>query len=117
MPAEPALSSAQRIQAVARSIPAGRVAAYGQVADLAGLPGRARMVGRALGEDDERHSLPWHRVLCADGRIAFPPDSPHFSLQRERLLAEGVIVSGGRVDMRRYRWQPSLAELAFGLDF
>ncbi len=109
--------AATRIQEVTRRIPAGRVANYGQVADLAGLPGRARMVGRALGGDTDRATLPWHRVLCADGRIAFPPDSAHFRTQRERLLAEGVLVENGRVNLRRYRWQPSLAELAFGMDF
>ena len=112
-----ALPPYQRLQRVARMIPAGCVASYGQVADLAGLPGRARMVGRALGADPERDSLPWHRVLCADGRIAFGPDDEAFATQRARLLAEGVTVRGGRVDMGRFRWQPSLAELAFGLDF
>ena len=111
------LTPAERIQAVTRQIPAGHVAAYGQVADLAGLPGRARMVGRALGQDDDRHNLPWHRVLCSDGRIAFPRDSRHFQMQRERLLSEGVIVENGRVSMSKYRWQPSLAELAFGLEY
>ena len=115
--APPALPPYQRLQRVARMIPAGCVASYGQVADLAGLPGRARMVGRALGADPERDSLPWHRVLCADGRIAFGPDDGAFATQRARLLAEGVIVRGGRVDMGRFRWQPGLAELAFGLDF
>ncbi len=111
------VAPAQRIQSVTRRIPRGAVANYGQIADLAGLPGRARMVGRALGQDDDRSTLPWHRVLCSDGRIAFPPDSDAFAVQRERLLAEGVIVQNGRVDMRRHRWQPSLAELAFGMDF
>ncbi len=112
-----ALTPAQRIQTVTRCIPAGSVAGYGQIADLAGLPGRARMVGRALGEDADHETLPWHRVLCADGRIAFPRDTEAFARQRARLLAEGVIVENGRVDMHRYRWQPSLAELAFGMDF
>lgn len=109
--------AATRIQQVTRKIPTGSVANYGQIADLAGLPGRARMVGRALGADPDRLTLPWHRVLCADGRIAFPPDSESFQVQRERLRAEGVLVQGGRVNLRQYRWQPSLAELAFGLDF
>lgn len=111
------LSPVERIQAVTRLIPQGRVAAYGQVADLAGLPGRARMVGRALGLDEDKDTLPWHRVLCADGRIAFPRDSELFDVQRHRLLNEGVTVREGRVAMKQCRWQPSLAELAFGLPF
>lgn len=111
------MTAAERIQSVTRRIPSGCVASYGQVADLAGLPGRARMVGRALGQDDDPDSLPWYRVLRSDGRLALPPDSDSFRLQRDQLLAEGVLVKAGRVSMRDYRWQPNLAELAFGMEF
>lgn len=107
----------ERIRKVCRSIPEGCVASYGQLADLAGLPGRARMVGRALGDDDDRSTLPWHRVLRADGKIAFPTDSDIFREQRERLLAEGVLVQNGRVALDTFGWKPSLVELAFGIDF
>jgi methylated-DNA-protein-cysteine methyltransferase-like protein len=46
-------------------------------------------------------ALPWHRVLRADGRIAFPPGSPGHDEQCRRLLAEGVDVRAGRVRMQR----------------
>ncbi|KGM57567.1 cysteine methyltransferase [Lysobacter arseniciresistens ZS79] len=79
-----------------RAIPPGRVAGYGEVARRAGLPGRARMVARLLSGNGDR-DLPWHRVLRSDGRIAFPPDSPEFAEQSQRLRAEGVRVENGRV--------------------
>lgn len=90
-----------RILAAIRAIPRGEVAAYGVVAQRAGLPGRARLVARVLAQGDAA-DLPWHRVLRADGRIAFPPGSEPFRTQRARLQAEGVTVdANGRVRMPR----------------
>ena len=90
-----------RILAAIRAIPRGEVAAYGVVAQRAGLPGRARLVARVLAQGDAT-DLPWHRVLRADGRIAFPPGSEPFRTQRVRLQAEGVTVdANGRVRMPR----------------
>jgi methylated-DNA-protein-cysteine methyltransferase-like protein len=90
------VSSADRILAAIRAIPAGQVAGYGHVARRAGLPGRARLVARVL-RDHGDPDLPWHRVLRSDGRIAFPPDSEGFAEQTQRLRAEGVDVRDGRV--------------------
>lgn len=87
---------------IIENLPSGRVASYGQIALMAGLPGRARLVGRALRESPENRPLPWHRVLGANGRSAFPVDSPAYLEQRGRLLAEGVVFQGERVDFRRY---------------
>lgn len=108
-------SSYRKMQQVCRLIPAGCVASYGQVAALAGVPRGARMVGRALGADPDRDTLPWHRVLLSDGRLAFAKDSQGFVTQRDRLVAEGVLVRNGRVNMHTHRWQPSVMDLAFGL--
>jgi len=92
-------------------IPRGRVASYGEIAVRAGLPGRARLVGRILGEHPDL-KLPWQRVLRSDGRIAFPPGSRGYREQRARLLDEGVTVNRGRVDLKRFGWQRDLdAEL------
>lgn len=99
-----AVTPAERIEATVASIPHGCVASYGQIADVAGLPGRARMVGRVLRDAPAERGLPWHRVLRADGRIAFPPGSDAGHRQRERLAAEGVLVRNGRVDLKRYAW-------------
>ncbi len=101
----------QRIRETVREIPAGRVASYGQVADVAGLPRAARQVGQALRNLSDATDVPWHRVLRSTGAIAFARGSPAYREQRRRLEREGVIVLHGKVDMQTYRWQPPLDEL------
>ena len=97
----------QRIHAMVDSIPAGRVATYGQVAREAGLPGRARLVGRALRNLPEGSTLPWHRVLNASGKISLSPGSTGCRAQRRLLESEGVQFDPrGRIDLRRFGWQP-----------
>jgi len=91
-----AKAAIKRIHAAIRAIPSGSVAGYGVIARRAGLPGRARLVARVLSNNDDA-SLPWHRVLRSDGRIAFPPDSEGHAEQARRLRAEGVPVEDGRV--------------------
>lgn len=108
-PASPALNEADacaRIWAVVARIPHGRVATYGQIAAEAGLLRRARLAGYALRHAPEALALPWHRVLNAQGRISLPAGSTAAARQRERLQAEGVELVNGRVDLKRYRWQP-----------
>jgi methylated-DNA-protein-cysteine methyltransferase-like protein len=96
------------IRGIIAAIPRGRVASYGEVAARAGLPRRARLVGRVLREAGDAAKLPWHRVLRADGRFAFAPGSRGFREQRARLLDEGVSVRAGRVDLARFGWQRDL---------
>ena len=88
--------AAGRILAAVRAIPRGQVAGYGEVARRAGLPGRARLAARVLSGNTDP-DLPWHRVLRADGRIAFPEGSDGFREQAQRLRADGVAVVNGRV--------------------
>jgi len=85
------------ILAAVRTIPRGRVAGYGQVAALAGLVGRARLVGRVLAQSSGIARLPWHRVLRSNGCLAFPAGSASFDEQTRRLLVEGVLVRAGRI--------------------
>ncbi len=87
----------QEIWAVVGAIPRGSVTTYGAVARAAGLPGRARMAGRALRESPKEMKLPWHRVVGAGGRIVFPLSSLNHREQARRLRAEGVAVKAGRV--------------------
>ena len=93
-------AAADRILAAVRAIPRGQVAGYGEVARRAGLPGRARLAARVLSTNTDR-TLPWHRVVRSDGRIAFPEGSDGFREQSRRLRSEGVAVSNGRVLMAR----------------
>jgi methylated-DNA-protein-cysteine methyltransferase-like protein len=94
------------------AIPRGEFATYGGIARRAGLPGRARMVGHALKVAPATLKLPWHRVLGAGGRIAFPHGSAQFAEQRRRLRAEGVEIVRGRVvrsvepDLDALLWKP-----------
>jgi methylated-DNA-protein-cysteine methyltransferase-like protein len=90
-----------------RSIPRGRVATYGQIAALAGRERGARGVAWILHSSSEKAGLPWHRVIGASGRISLPRGRG-FAQQKRRLAAEGVAVGpGGRIDLKRYRWEPS----------
>ncbi len=95
-----------RIRAVVRRIPRGRVATYGDVAARAGLPGRARLVGTVLGMSPEGTSLPWHRVVGAGGVLSVGRYAPHAArTQRLRLEREDVrFTRAGRVDLARHRW-------------
>jgi methylated-DNA-protein-cysteine methyltransferase-like protein len=100
-------SSYARIYAVVRRIPRGRVATYGQVAHLAGLPGHARQVGYALHATPHELELPWHRVINSRGEISRRSDSQFEDIQLQLLAAEGVAPSdNGRIDLNRLQWRP-----------
>ncbi len=103
----------RRIYAVVAAIPAGQVMSYGEVARRAGLGRAARLVGRALAGCPP--DLPWHRVVNAAGRISLPPGSAAAAEQRQRLVAEGVIVSAAGIG-KCHRWDPvaALDELLWG---
>lgn len=95
----------RRIYAAVRRIPRGRVATYGQVATLAGLPRHARQVGYALHALPEGSGVPWQRVVNAAGAVS-PRADPRFAgEQRTRLEREGVVFNGnGRIALSRYQW-------------
>ena len=93
---------------IVRQIPAGKVATYGQIARLAGMPRCARTVGYAMAGCQDP-SVPCHRVVDRLGgtKAAFDVHAP--GAQRALLEAEGVIVqAGGRVDLRQCQWRPHL---------
>ncbi len=97
-----------QIYRIVRDIPHAQVATYGQIADLAGLPGQARLVGYALfrvaGSDD----VPWHRVINAKGMISESPfREGNDYLQRSLLESEGIPFDAtGKINLHQYRWQP-----------
>ena len=110
-------SSYQKIWNTVLNIPAGKVSSYGQIADLAGLPGRARLVGKALGYSPKEMQVPWYRVLRSDGKIAFQSGSEQALTQAGLLQEEGVAVIKNRIKLAEYQWQPDLAELLFKLEY
>ena len=101
----------RRIWETILDIPKGSVANYGQIAEISGIPRGARQVAYALRHAPENLELPWHRVITSSGKIAFDSNSRHFRAQRDRLSEEGVPVTNGKVDMKKYRWEPGLDEL------
>jgi methylated-DNA-protein-cysteine methyltransferase-like protein len=101
----------RRIWETIQDIPRGRVANYGQVAEIAGIPRGARQVGYALRHAPKGLGLPWHRVITSSGRSAFDQNTRAFRTQRDRLAEEGVAMLNGKVDMSKYRWMPDLDEL------
>lgn len=94
----------QRIWQVVASIPAGKVASYGQVAMLAGLPRGARLVGRVLSSLPRDSKLPWYRVIRADGKLAFPEGSDRYRRQRDRLAQDGVALLNAKVSRVLFQW-------------
>jgi methylated-DNA-protein-cysteine methyltransferase-like protein len=97
----------RQIWAVVRRIPRGKVATYGQIAEMAGLPGGARVAGAAMRAGK---GIPWQRVLGKRGRnragVAIL-DPVGAAVQRRLLKAEGVAVTDrGLIDLVRYGWAP-----------
>jgi methylated-DNA-protein-cysteine methyltransferase-like protein len=96
------------MQELIRAIPRGRVATYGQIAVMAGLPNGARQVARLLASSSRAHRLPWHRVINASGGISLASGAGG-ELQRSLLAGEGVAFRRGKVNLRRFGWRPTLA--------
>ncbi|MCL6481531.1 MAG: MGMT family protein [Firmicutes bacterium] len=90
-----------------RKIPRGRVVTYGQLARALQLRGGARTAGRALAACPAGRGIPWQRVVGAGGKLLLR--EPLRLLQRRLLEAEGVRLTGGRVDLARHQWTPSRA--------
>ena len=99
------LARLQLYQVIA-SIPEGKVASYGQLANLSGQTGAARWVGYCLRHLPKDTSLPWQRVITASGKLAFPEQSEDYWRQRNLLESEGVTLFNHKVNMRHFRWQP-----------
>ncbi|KAA3610586.1 MAG: hypothetical protein DWQ05_21445 [Calditrichaeota bacterium] len=86
-------------------IPEGKVATYGQIAALAGFPGRARHVGWILNQTNTPN-LPWHRVINSRGTISLPHNGK-YQLQKVLLQDEGVLFNDNDIiDLKQFCWQP-----------
>ena len=100
-----------RVYALVRQIPHGKVLSYSKVAQLLGVPHGARAVGWALhnlGNNPDIEDVPWQRVINAQGYVSIKSIENGAMVQRARLEAEGVIFDdSGRVDMKRFGWAVS----------
>ena len=87
-------------------IPYGKVASYGQIARLAGLPKHARLVGYVLKHLDKESQIPWYRVINSQGRIRVTHiDENGKNIQQDLLEAEGVYLLNGKVSLKKFGWQ------------
>ncbi len=84
-------------------IPTGQVSTYGAIAKAAGLPGYARFVGQVLKQLPKDTSLPWHRVINAQGKLSFPEHSPAFIEQKKRLFKEGIKLINNKISLKQYQ--------------
>ena len=90
---------------VIAQIPYGRVASYGQIARLAGIPKHSRLVGYVLKHMDADSSLPWYRVINSQGKISLSKlNDQGQNIQAQLLLAEGILVIGDKVKMKEVQW-------------
>ena len=93
-----------RIYEVVNQVPRGKVANYGQIAQIVGVGCDARMVGYALASTPEGSDIPWQRIVNRQGKISLPGQGGE--IQRMRLEAEGITFDArGRIDMKRFGWQ------------
>lgn len=100
---------ARQILQVVALIPYGKVASYGQIAKLAGLPKHARLVGYVLKHLDQAAEIPWHRVINSQGKISLSKlDHCEENIQRLKLLEEGVMVIADKINLKQYQWMNDL---------
>lgn len=96
----------QRVLAVVKKIPRGKVAFYGQVAAMAGSPRGARQVVRTLHSSSKKEKLPWHRVINKQGKIALKPNQG-YEVQKAMLEKEGIRFNlYDKIDLNRFGWRP-----------
>lgn len=92
-----------RIYKVVHQVPRGRVASYGQIAEIVGAGCDARMVGYAMAATPDGSDVPWQRIVNREGKISLPGQGGE--IQRMRLEAEGVTFDArNRIDMQRFGW-------------
>ena len=100
------MSSYENIYQIVRKIPTGKVATYGQIAELARLPRQARLVGYALHNVPDK-DIPWHRVVNAKGEISNYGEDQWIKYHRALLEAEGIVINEkGKISLKQFQWQP-----------
>ena len=110
----PDRSWAKQVWKVVLDIPPGHVLTYGEVARLSGQPRYARRVSQALRWAPRSMTLPWHRVINAQGKISFPPDSSGWQRQKDLLEREGVLFLNGKVDLQVFGYRGAVDKLLWG---
>ncbi|MCH7297293.1 MULTISPECIES: MGMT family protein [Acinetobacter] len=97
----------RQILEVIALIPYGKVASYGQIAKLAGLPKHPRLVGYVLKHLDQESEIPWYRVINSQGKISVTRiNEKGENVQQNLLEQEGIYLLNGKVSLKVFGWQP-----------
>lgn len=96
----------QKVYEFLRTIPKGKVVTYGQIAQYLGNKGLARVVGNILHGNPQPDVYPCFKVVNAQGRLAEHFGCGGLQEQKRRLEADGIRVTDGRVDLKKYQWRP-----------
>ena len=96
-----------RVYTLAKQIPKGKVATYGQLAKLAGSPGAARAVGMCMKHNPDMPTIPCHRVVSSIGELTGYSAGEGVTTKKQMLLKEGVKFINNRVDLEKSRWEPT----------
>lgn len=96
----------KNVDEILRNIPVGSVTTYGAIAEKAGLRSGARMVGWILNSLKHDQSMPCHRVINRMGELSGSGHFPSPTYMEDMLKSEGIEVKDGRVDIKKYFWQP-----------
>ena len=91
-----------------KQIPKGKVAAYGDIAMLSGLPGQQRLVGYALHNLPRNSGVPWQRVINSQGKISLPKKSGDYARQKKLLEKEGVVFEREKINLEKFGIMQSL---------
>jgi methylated-DNA-protein-cysteine methyltransferase-like protein len=102
----------QKVYAIARQVPHGKVVTYGAIARAIGAPGAARMVGWAMNKSHEQEEyVPAHRVVNRKGLLTGKIHFPGENTMQELLENEGITVIDNQIqDFEKYLWEPSFME-------
>ena len=108
-----------KVYQIVALIPSGKVATYGQIADLFGAYGCARQVGWSLRRLVLPSSIPWHRVINARGEISMSISRNGTDwIQRDLLLKEGIILNNNfKINLRHYEWRPDTTFIESYIEF
>jgi len=88
-------------------IPYGKVATYGQIAKLAGIPKHARLVGYVLKHLDQESRIPWHRVINSQGKISVMRiNEKGENIQQQLLADEGIYLLNNKINLKVFSWTP-----------
>lgn len=95
----------EKVYVIAQRIPKGKVATYGQLAQMAGSPKAARAVGMCMKHNPDMSIIPCHRVVASDGKLTGYAYGDGVVTKKEILLREGVSFRGDKVDLKVSQWK------------